>query len=1079
MKKRVISLVLVVMMLMTLFPVSAFASVGDCNIVKQPVDAYVYQGETATFSIAATNPNSADLTYLWIDMEKIDADLLEGLDTDLSLTAVADVVKKLKVAKAGEGRVLSIPGVTEDMDGKSYICAVYWTNILAPRDLTLSNSVTLHVYGAECANHSVDVNLEKIDAKTASCAHQGNIEYYNCIVCGRYYLDPGGMVKTTLKECMLPKSEEHGNISFVEGNLGTCCQKGSLSYYACEVCGQKFLDSTGLTPIADSTVELDKDPANHVNLQEMDATSPTCSQKGTTHHWYCSGCDDYFSDAEGLNEISKSKVELDKDPSNHAYLKEQPAVAASCKAPGNIRYFYCADCEGYFTDSDGANKVDKSQTVLKQLEHDNQWCAMESGGVEWHEYRCTICGTVEKTGSHEGGVASCSARATCSVCGVQYGEKNPDSHPNQERVVLKEATPEEKGLCNLYCKDCGKLLAANVEYEFKEACEHSLAYVDEVPAKCEEYKGVDKYGVKEHYVCEKCGTVFSDEKAEKEVTDMSSLEIAPVKHYYTVGSNVVSNMLVQEWGYDSSGHWKKCKWCGYNFTGTGGVHTYMPNAEPTCCTGKTCILCGYDNGDIDPTNHCGPFETVGIIEPEGDKEGYTGDKVCQGCGNVTEKGRHYYQRCAEGCTEFEHHAAVPSTCTQDGVREYWVCTRCNNIYMDSKGTQPGDANSIVEVCTGHDLHPGTDSLNAKTILSLIDTSSFSDFTLQDIIDLINGEGSISAPEIPSIDDFLSSVHVKDIDHCYDDTHHWLGCQKCGKTLEDLKLELESAGITINSKWYELSRKNPHTGGVATCQSKAICDECGECYGEMGSHRYDRVVETGVSCTEMGVVKYICTVCKTEDTAREEHYPARGHQFVKGQCTREGCNARVTNPFFDVSNKDVYYTAVMWAYTFNPQITAGTDENHFSPTAPCTRGQVVTFLWRAAGYPEPETEVNPFSDVFNYGSCKPFYKAILWASENGIASGYSDGSFRPGATVSRAEFVTFLWRYYGKPMPATNLNPFVDVAESSPFRTAILWAYGQGITMGYDDTHFQPNTVCNRWQVVMFMYRAIGENKAFE
>ena len=113
-----------------------------------------------------------------------------------------------------------------------------------------------------------------------------------------------------------------------------------------------------------------------------------------------------------------------------------------------------------------------------------------------------------------------------------------------------------------------------------------------------------------------------------------------------------------------------------------------------------------------------------------------------------------------------------------------------------------------------------------------------------------------------------------------------------------------------------------------------------------------------------------------------------------------------------------------------------------------------------------------------GRCAPYYTAILWAAEQGITTGYADGTFQPHKTVSRAEFVTFLWRYFGKPAASTGANPFVDVSDSSVFCPAILWAYGCGITTGYDDTHFRPNQVCNRWQVVMFLYRAIGESKAY-
>ena len=110
---------------------------------------------------------------------------------------------------------------------------------------------------------------------------------------------------------------------------------------------------------------------------------------------------------------------------------------------------------------------------------------------------------------------------------------------------------------------------------------------------------------------------------------------------------------------------------------------------------------------------------------------------------------------------------------------------------------------------------------------------------------------------------------------------------------------------------------------------------------------------------------------------------------------------------------------------------------------------------------------------NGGACQPYYTAILWAAENGITTGYSDGTFRPHAQVKRAEFVTFLWRYYGQPSPSSLDNPFVDVSPSSVFYKAILWAAEEGITQGYGNNDFQPNRICSRWQVVTFLHRAMS------
>ena len=168
-------------------------------------------------------------------------------------------------------------------------------------------------------------------------------------------------------------------------------------------------------------------------------------------------------------------------------------------------------------------------------------------------------------------------------------------------------------------------------------------------------------------------------------------------------------------------------------------------------------------------------------------------------------------------------------------------------------------------------------------------------------------------------------------------------------------------------------------------------------------------------------------------------------------------------FVDVSASSPYATAINWAA--DKGIAQGFDATHFKPNDACTRGQVVTFLWRAAGCPAPKSAC-PFTDV---SASSPYAKAIAWAAEKGIAQGFDANHFRPDSTVSRAQFVTFLWRYEGQPSVKGSC-PFTDVSSSSPYYTAILWAAKNGITKGYDASHFQPDTACSRGQVVTFIYR---------
>ena len=169
-------------------------------------------------------------------------------------------------------------------------------------------------------------------------------------------------------------------------------------------------------------------------------------------------------------------------------------------------------------------------------------------------------------------------------------------------------------------------------------------------------------------------------------------------------------------------------------------------------------------------------------------------------------------------------------------------------------------------------------------------------------------------------------------------------------------------------------------------------------------------------------------------------------------------------FEDVSAESYYFWPVLWAMVYG--ITNGTDDTHFSPYEPCTRGQTVTFLWRAAGCPEPASSEIPFPDV----PANHYYtKAIQWAYENGITDGRPNGTFCPNDTVTRGEFVTFLWRAVGEPAPE-DWNPFVDVPDGKFYTDAVLWAAQNGVTTGVDYVHFAPNDPCVRAQVVTFLFR---------
>ena len=271
------------------------------------------------------------------------------------------------------------------------------------------------------------------------------------------------------------------------------------------------------------------------------------------------------------------------------------------------------------------------------------------------------------------------------------------------------------------------------------------------------------------------------------------------------------------------------------------------------------------------------------------------------------------------------------------------------------------------------------------------------------------------------------------------------------------------------------------GKAATCTETGLtegrkCSVCGETLVAQEvipalDHEYTAVV-TAPTCTRGGYTTWTC-VCG--DSFVDSYVEPVGHNFEDGTCTNCGesekgeAPVKPENPFTDVPDDSFCIDAVLWAV--KEGITTGTSATTFDPNGKCARAIVVTFLWRAAGSPEPETANNPFTDVKESDF---YYKAVLWAVENGITTGTSATTFDPGALCNRATVVTFLYRAMGSPAVNSSENPFSDVKVDSWYGPAVLWAVENGITNGMGDGTFGVGATCTRAQVVTFLYRTLAK-----
>ena len=267
---------------------------------------------------------------------------------------------------------------------------------------------------------------------------------------------------------------------------------------------------------------------------------------------------------------------------------------------------------------------------------------------------------------------------------------------------------------------------------------------------------------------------------------------------------------------------------------------------------------------------------------------------------------------------------------------------------------------------------------------------------------------------------------------------------------------------INVKYVRLASKAAYCDNASVvCASAAEIRLTGS--KEIAhEHEYEAVV-TEPTCTTGGYTTYTCAC---GDSYIADETAALGHEWNGTKCVR--CDATRNNPFVDVPEESYFINPVLWAVENG--ITTGVGDTHFAPDGACTRGQVVTFLWRAMGEPEHSVTENPFVDVTEEDY---YYDAVLWAYENGITTGVGATHFNPAGECGREQVVTFLWRTMGEPASDAEVS-FTDVAADAYYATAVAWAVENGITTGLDVTFFGVGTVCTRAQVVTFLYRTLAE-----
>ena len=209
---------------------------------------------------------------------------------------------------------------------------------------------------------------------------------------------------------------------------------------------------------------------------------------------------------------------------------------------------------------------------------------------------------------------------------------------------------------------------------------------------------------------------------------------------------------------------------------------------------------------------------------------------------------------------------------------------------------------------------------------------------------------------------------------------------------------------------------------------------------------------------------LTAIWESPNTGYSEQVKKQSEEF---EAKKRGELPESDSAFRDVAEDDYFFDAVNWAAENG--VASGVSSTRFGPGLDCTRGQTMTFLWRAMGEPEPDSLASSLTDVMS-GSY--YYKAVLWAMQEGVTTGVGKNVFAPDTTVTRGQFVTFLYRLAGA--SGSGEHPFTDVPAGSYYEAAIAWAYSEGITTGTSSTTFSPDAPCTRAQIITFLYRYFGK-----
>ena len=792
--------------------------------------------------------------------------------------------------------------------------------------------------------------------------------------------------------------------SYVPVVTDPTCTTGGYTTYTCSACGDTY--------VADEVDALGHTASEAVTENEVAAT---CDKTGSYDSVvYCSVC---------KAEISRQTITV--EALGHKY--EAVVTAPDCENGGYTTYT-CTVCgDAYVADETPALGHTASEAVT---ENENAADCTEAGSYDSVVY-CSVCKaeisretvTVPALGHKDE-----DQNFKCDVCGEDLCTEHVE-----EIIKGYAATCTEPGMTDgKKCAICGEILA---DQEVIEALGHTEEIIPAVPATC------TATGLTEGKKCTRCGEVT----VAQQVVDALGHTAGEV-----VKDNEIHPTCTTEGSYELV---VSCSVCFAELSrqtvtvpALDHIEEILPAVAPTCTAtglteGKKCTRCGETlvaQEVVDALGH--DYESV-VTDPTCTTGGYT-TYTCTVCGDtyVADETAALGHTASEAVKENEK----APTCTEAGSYDTVVyCSVCSAEMSRETITVETLDHEYEAVVTDPTCTTGGYTTYTCTVCGdtyVADETSALGHTASEAV-----KENEKAPTCTETGSYDTVVY----------------CSVCSA-----EMSRETNTVETLDHEYEAVVTDPDcvNGGYTTY----TCTVCGDSYiadetSALG-HAEQILPAVEATCTENGLTEgKKCSRCDETLVAQDE-IPALGHDWHGRDCSR--CDAKFANPFVDVPEDEFYVDPVLWA--LQEGLTTGTTENTFSPYKNATRGEVVTFLWRAMG--EPKAEIaNPFNDVTEGDF---YYEAVLWAYEQGITTGVEEDRFAPQDECTRAQTVTFLWRTMGKP-EAQSEATFADVTPDSYYATAVAWAVENGITFGMGGGYFGVNSTCIRAQIVTFLYRTFA------